>query len=173
MLNLGYDAGPLAVGGTFYGGRADQRRWPGVKATVTLAELHAQLAWRGVTARLLGVVGVLGDAAQVNQQLGLPADGGLGSRAQGGYAEVAYDVLSRLAPGGEAALSPFVRLERYDLNARVPEGYARDPGARAGVITAGLTYKPIPTVVVKGDWQRRSSGEARTDQLNVGAGFVF
>ncbi|MBI5200862.1 MAG: hypothetical protein HY925_04675, partial [Elusimicrobia bacterium] len=40
--------------------------------------------------------------------------------------------------------------------------------------TAGLTYKPIPQVVVKGDYQWLLN-QARTgvNQLNFGLGYVF
>ena len=181
ILNLDYATGPATVGGAVYYGRADQRRIPGVKAEILLGEAHAQVAWRGATARVLGVIGTLGDAAAVNANLvngegdlGLAADEGLGSRVLGGYAELAYDVLSLITPGGESSLAPFARVERYDLNARVPSGYVRNGGVDRTVVTAGLTYKPIPTVVVKTDWQRRDprAGET-TNQLDVGAGFVF
>jgi hypothetical protein len=179
VLNLDYSAGPVTVGGTIYRGRGDQRDRTAagepIRADVTLAEAHGQLAWRGVQARVLGVVGTLGDAAKVNEKLGLPAAEGLGSRVTGGYAEVAYDVLAAVAPGSEAALSPFVRVERYDLNARVPAGATRDPAVDARVATAGLTYKPIATVVVKAEYERTSSAAdtPAVDRVNLGAGFVF
>jgi hypothetical protein len=179
VLNLDYSAGPVTVGGTIYRGRGDQRDRTAtgepIHADVTLAEGHGQLAWHGFQARLLGVVGTLGDAAKVNEKLGLPAGEGLGSRVTGGYAEVAYDVLAALAPGGEASLSPFLRVERYDLNARVPAGAVRDPAVDARVVTAGLTYKPIPTVVVKADYERTSSAAEApaVERVNLGAGFVF
>jgi hypothetical protein len=176
IVNLEYAAGPVTVGGTFYGGRADQRRLPDVKATVTITEAHAQLAWKGATARVLGVVGTLGDAAAVNAFLtsagGVPVN--LGSRVQGGYGEVAYDVLSLVTPGGESSLSPFVRLEGYDLNAKVPSGFTRDPSVDILALTTGLTYRPIPTVVVKADYQRRDPrAGALAEQVNFGAGFAF
>lgn len=183
VLHLSYAAGPVTVGGAVYRGRADQRERTAagerIQADVTLAEAHAQLAWRGLQARLLGVVGTLGDAGKVNAELAargvLPAGESLGSRVAGGYGELAYDLLALLAPGGEASLSPFVRYEKYDLNARVPAGFVRDPALDASVVTAGLTYKPIPTVVVKADWQRHdSSADAPAiDQVNLGAGFAF
>jgi hypothetical protein len=183
VLNLGYAAGPVTVGGSVYRGRADQRERTAagerIQADVTLAEGHAQLAWRGLQARVLGVVGTLGDADKVSTELAargvLAAGGALGSRVTGGYGELAYDLLALLAPGGEAALSPFVRYEKYDLNARVPAGFVRDPALDASVVTAGLTYKPIPTVVVKADWQRHDSAAdaPAVDQLNLGAGFAF
>ena len=183
VLNLSYAAGPVTVGGSLYRGRADQRERTAagepIHADVTLAEAHAQLAWQGFQARLLGVVGTLGDAAQVNAELvargTLQAGESLGSRVTGGYGELAYDLLALLAPGGESSLSPFVRYEKYDLNARVPAGAVRDPALDASVVTAGLTYKPLPTVVVKADWQRRDSAAdtPATEQVNLGAGFAF
>ncbi|ACG73523.1 conserved hypothetical protein [Anaeromyxobacter sp. K] len=178
VLALDYAAGPATVGGSVYRGRADQRErtatGEAIRADVTLAELHAQAAWRGASARVLGVVGRLGDAAQVSEQLGLAGEEVLGSGVKGGYAEVAYDVMTQVAPGGAASLSPFVRVERYDLHDRVPAGGVRNPGLDRTAVTAGLTFKPIPTVVLKADWQRRDpkAGSA-TDQVNVGAGFVF
>jgi hypothetical protein len=183
VLNLSYSSGPVTVGGTLYRGRADQRELTAagepIRADVMLAEAHAQLAWRGFQARVLGVIGTLGDADKVDAELvarGVLAAGeSLGSRVTGGYGEIAFDVLSLLAPGGESTLSPFVRVEKYDLNARVPAGAVRDPALDASVVTAGLTYKPIPTVVVKADYQRRDSAAdaPATDQVNFGAGFVF
>ncbi|ABC81340.1 conserved hypothetical protein [Anaeromyxobacter dehalogenans 2CP-C] len=178
VLALEYAAGPATVGGSVYRGRADQRERTAtggpIRADVTLAELHAQAAWRGASARVLGVVGRLGDAAKVSEQLGLSGDEVLGSGVKGGYAEVAYDVLTLAAPGGAASLSPFVRVERYDLHDRVPAGGVRNPGLDRTAVTAGLTFKPIPTVVLKADWQRRDpKAGAATDQVNVGAGFVF
>jgi hypothetical protein len=175
VLGLEYALGPASVGGAFYRGRADQRRVAGIRADVTLAELHAQAAWRGITARVLGVIGTLGDAAAVNAEFAFDdPDEALGSRAVGGYAEVGYDVLSRVSPGGAASLTPFVRVERYDLNARMPAGYEANPAFDVTALTAGLTYKPIPTVVAKADWQRRDSDAGDgVDQVNVGAGFVF
>jgi hypothetical protein len=174
VLSLEYGAGPATIGGAVYRGRADQRQEPGLRADVTLAELHAGLSWRGLTGRVLAVVGTLSDAAQVSAAIGLAAGETLGSRVQGGYAEVGYDVLGLLAPGGDAALTPFVRWERYDLNARVPEGYARDPALDLDVVTTGLTFKPIPTVVVKGDWQwREDRASTSRSQVNLGVGYVF
>jgi hypothetical protein len=174
VVSLEYAAGPAAVGAGLYRGRADQRRIPGVRADVTLAETHAQVTWRGATARAIAVAGALGDAAGVNAALGLPTDAGLGSRVWGGYGELAYDLLSALAPGSESSVSPFVRYERYDLNAKVPAGYTRDAAVDRSVVTAGLTYKPIPTVVAKADYQHRDSrANDAASQVNFGVGFVF
>ncbi|MCM2334964.1 MAG: hypothetical protein NDI82_13605 [Anaeromyxobacteraceae bacterium] len=169
VLALAGELGPVTVGGSVYRGRAGQGT-PGVDADVTLAEVHARAAWRGLEAKALYAVGALSDADAV-------APGQvIGSRVRGGYLEVAYDVLGWLSPGSDAALLPFLRWEAMDLNAEVPEGLTPDPRAAATVLTAGLTLRPLPTVAVKADWQRRETdapAAGPVDQLNLGVGFAF
>ncbi len=169
VVALSADLGPATVGGSYYRGRAGQGD-PGVEAEVTLAELHARAAWRGLEAKAIYALGTLSDAALVE-----PGQV-LGSRVRGGYLEVAYDVLALLAPGGDGALLPFVRYEAMDLNDEVPAGQVADPALDTTTLTAGLTWRPLPTVVLKADWQQRGSaaaGKATAEQLNLGVGFAF
>ncbi|MBK9517279.1 MAG: hypothetical protein IPO09_07985 [Anaeromyxobacter sp.] len=169
VLALAADLGPVTLGGSVYRGRAGQGD-AGVAADVTLAEVHARAAWRGLEAKALYAVGTLSDAALVE-----PGEV-LGSRVQGGSLELAYDVLALLAPGGEGALLPFVRYEAMDLHAAVPAGQVRDPALDTTVLTAGLTWRPLPTVALKADWQRRDSGApgaAAGEQVDLGVGFAF
>lgn len=169
VLALAGELGPVSLGGSIYRGRAGQGD-PGVDADVTLGEVHARAAWRGLEARAIYAIGTLSDAALVE-----PGQV-LGARVRGGYVEVACDVLTWLAPGGEGALLPFVRYEAMDLNDQVPDGQARDPARDTTVITAGLTWRPLPTVALKADWQRRDSqapAATAVEQLNLGVGFAF
>jgi hypothetical protein len=176
VLALHYAAGPVSVGGSVYRGRAGQgtRAASGeaIRADVTIAEAHATLAWRGLAAKALLAAGSLSDTALLQQEL--PGNPVLGSKVRGGYLEVAYDVLSLVSPGSEASVSPFVRYEAYDLNASVAGGFSRDPAVDRTTVTAGLTWKPLTTVALKLDWQRKdSAGGAAADQVNLGAGFAF
>ena len=92
----------------------------------------------------------------------------------GGYLEAAYDVMPLLLPDTGQSLSPFVRYELLDLQARVPAGATRDPALDQTFWTAGLTYKPIPNVVVKADYQRMDSdADAIQEQMNLGVGYMF
>jgi hypothetical protein len=142
-----------------------------IRADVTLAEAHAQLAWRGLQLRGLYAMGWLDDAARLSA---LQADGVvLGSRTRGGYLEAAYDVLGLALPDSGQSLSPFVRYEVLDLHDEVPSGLARDPALDQTLWTAGLTYKPIPTVVVKADYQRTAEADSTAEQVNFGVGYVF
>jgi hypothetical protein len=170
VLALSADLGPATLGGSVYRGRAGQGE-PGVRADVTLAEVHGRLAWRGLGVKAIYAVGTLSDAAA------LPVRAGevLGSRVRGGYLEASYDVLRLFDAGHEAAVEPFLRYQAYDLNDRVPGGQTASPAAEVTTWTAGVTFKPIPTVAFKADWQRRETGApgSAADQVNLGAGFVF
>ena len=175
VLNLVYERGPALVGGTVYHGRAGQGRTAPngtpISADVTLVEAHAAFNWRGLQARALFTEGWLGDADLVSASLGLSGLDVLGSRVWGTYGEVAYDVLSPM--GSEMSLSPFVRYELLDLHADVPQGGVRNPALRYDLLTTGLTFKPIPTVVVKADFQWKHGDGGVTRALDLGAGFVF
>jgi hypothetical protein len=178
VLNLSYEYGPAVVGGTVYHGRAGQGRsapsGARITAEVTMLEAHAGVAWRGLQARGLVVHGRLSQANLVSEALGLTGNAVIGSQVLGAYGELAYDVLAR--GGHEASLSPFVRYEYVDLHREVPAGGTRNPALRYDLVTTGLTFKPIPTVVLKADFQWKHTDAAAgavTRAVNVGAGFVF
>lgn len=177
---LSYETGPLNVGGSVYRGRAGQAQTVsgtdrrGIDADVTIVEAHAALAWRGAHLRALAVQGQITDADLINAKYSLTGVNGIGSRVRGAYADVGYDVLSLLR--SDHSLVPFVRYELLKLHDQVPAGYAKDPRQDVDVVTTGVTYKPIPTVALKGDWQwRRTAADANAvaHALNVGAAFVF
>jgi hypothetical protein len=98
--------------------------------------------------------------------------GAVPERIQGGYIEVAYDVFHELHLQHE--LLPFVRLETYDTQAKVPSGYRRDPALDVDVLTMGLTYRPIPQLAFKNDVQLRDRRYGLDElQVNFGFGYMF
>jgi hypothetical protein len=179
VLNLATDLGPVTVGGTIYAGRAGQGNEvvPGeeVEASVFLGEAHGRLLWKGVEARAIYAVGTLDDADLVSQAAGITDPSRvIGSRVQGWYGEVAYDLFHHLWPDGGQALSPFVRYESFDLHDEVPAGGVRNPAYDAEVWTAGLGYKPVPNVILKADWSRREAASgAAGETVNLGLGLVY
>jgi len=179
VASLSFERGPVSAAGGVYHGRAGQgaRDADGfIDAEVTLAEAHVQLAWRGFQFRGIVAQGWLGDTARISAFQGGATPVVPGKRTRGAYAEVAYDLLATLAPESGHALSPFVRWEDTDLHHAVADGFTRNPAYDYTLLTAGLTYKPLPTVVAKADYQRKetaATSRARTEQVNVGIGFVF
>jgi hypothetical protein len=167
----------LLVGASFFSGNSGQGRLTPSGAsfagTTTLFDVHADWKWRGLWLRGLYVHTTISDGAAINEANGFEGDASVGSRQWGWYLQGGFDVLS-LRSGSRAALTPFVRFERFDTQAAVPAGYARNPENDVTILTLGAVYKPIDPIALKFDWQRRTNG-ARTgvDQWNVGIGYLF
>jgi hypothetical protein len=80
----------------------------------------------------------------------------------------------RFLGGTEQQLLPFVRLEVYDNQAGLPQGFSRDRALKVVETTVGLSYRPIRQVVFKTDVQLRDRD--RGDDillLNFGLGTMF
>jgi len=165
------------LGVSFFSGDSDQGRTtpPGesFSGRTTLFDVHADWKWRGLWLRGLYVRTTVADAAAINEANGLKGDESVGRRQWGWYLQAGFDVLT-LKAGVRASLTPFVRYERYDTQARVPEGFERNPENDVKVLSMGAVFKPIEPIAVKIDWQQRKNA-ARTgvDQWNVGLGYLF
>jgi hypothetical protein len=94
------------------------------------------------------------------------------TRMRGAYVEGAYDVLHPL--GSKHQLLPFARLEYYNTQSAVPDGYQEDPTYSVREYTFGLTYRPIRQIVFKADYQLRNRRLGLDEtQLNFGMGFMY
>jgi len=165
----------LQVGGSvFWGNTGQDQLFAGKKidANLTLFEFHGQYQYRGLQLRALFAQGHIGDADVLSAALG--ANGAISSRIVGGYAEVGYDILPVLFPGTDMSLSPFIRFERLDTQADVPAGFTPDRSRDIRVINAGLSFKPIPNVVIKTDYRNLGAAAGQiADEFNIGFGFIF
>ena len=165
------------LGASFFSGKSGQGRLTpagrSFSGDTTLFDVHADWKWRGFWMRGLYVRTTISDAAAINEANTLEGDESVGSRQWGWYAQAGFDLLS-LKPGSKASLTPFLRYERFDTQASVPAGYARNPENDATVLTLGAVFKPIDPIAIKVDWQRRTNA-ARTgvNQWNVGLGYLF
>lgn len=169
------DAGANAAEGTFLrdrtpvelsvpvlGWSADARfRRSGIEARAVFAEWHIPEA------------GALMVSYNSDRQLNFPdASSPVPTLIRGGYIEGAVDVLRPFDVGQE--LLPFARIEAYDTQADLPEGYEENPSFSVREYTFGLSYRPIQQIVVKADYQLRNRklGFDQT-QLNFGIGFMY
>lgn len=159
----------LLLGGSLFTGGAAQGNPALADAGVTLWDGHAEWKARGLHLRGVYARSTLDDA----QAVGLVTGETVGSRAQGWYAEAAFNVLSG-ARRADQELSPFVRYEAFDTQAEVPAGAVRDPANDRTVRTYGVHYRPIPEVAIKVDYQdfgnRAGTG---VDQFNFALGYLF
>ncbi len=163
----------LLVGGSFFWGETGQDQTFADRkpdANFFLYDVHAQFQYRGLHLRGLFTQGHIGDARALSEELGEP----ISRRIWGAYGEAAYDLLPLFLPGTRQSLSPFVRVEWIDTQADVPSGLRADRSKRLQINTVGLSYKPIPTVVLKLDYREINPDEGvAADELNVGLGFAF
>ncbi len=167
-----YTAVPgLLAGVSAYVGEAGQGE--GAAVGTQIIEGHVEWKRNGFELRALGVQADLDDVAKLNVELGLSGNRSVGERLVGGYLQAAYDLFT-LFPQGEQALLPFARFESFDTQDRVPVGFAKSPANDLDVLTLGLSYKPIPQMVFKLDYQDYDNGAGTgIDQLNVAFGYVF
>jgi hypothetical protein len=94
----------------------------------------------------------------------------VGSNLFGAYGEFGYNLLYHVDT--EMALVPFVRVDYFDTTFRESDPAFNLPAFL--VPTIGLTYRPIPLVVFKFDYQYElpSTGLA-INRWNVGVGYMF
>jgi len=148
---------------------------------LTLWDAHADWKWKGLELRGLYARALVSDAGAVNAAH-LDEDGAsapllgtasVGERLSGWYGQIAYDVLAPLE-GTQQQLLPFVRYERLDTQRRVPPGFASADATERAIVTGGLTYKPIPNVAVKVDYQNfRNEADTGVNQFNLAVGYLF
>lgn len=167
---LDYEGAPgFLIGGSLYRGDSGQDRDLGDVGT-TIYELHAEWSHRGLRLRALAAQAELDDVAQLNAARGLVGDDSVGERLRGAYVEAGYDVLQVLAPGSRSTLTPFVRVETLDTQHAVPAGFASKSSTDNDIVTFGVSYQPIDSIVVKLDYEDWDNG---TDRWNLLLGYVF
>ena len=159
------------LGASFYRGNSNQL--PGA-APITTSVFDAHAEYRAMGWQLRGLY-----ARTTNSAAGVGALGAadparaVGTRQWGGYLEAGYDVLG-LAGATTQSLVPFVRWERMNLQAQVVPGVAADGAGDVSVLTAGLSWKPIPQVAIKADYSRvRNAALTGRGQFDLGLGYEF
>jgi hypothetical protein len=172
----GFAPGLLIGGSAYLGNSGQDQTFNGQKADVftQLYEGHVQWRYRGIELRALGAWGHIDDAELVSAENCTVISANctvIGEAFYGWYAEAAYDVMPLLWTGTTQYLAPFFRYEQLDT---VAEAAADDPSRDREIFQGGLSYKPIPNVVIKADY-RNFEAEAgdRADEFNLGLGFIF
>lgn len=165
----------LLLGGSYYTGESGQGavvNGQELDARVTLWETRGEWAARGAEIRALYARGTVSDAALINQGQGVTGNDSVGEVLWGSYVQGAFNVLSLTQTS--AYLAPFVRYERYNTQARVPAGYTSNPANDRTELIYGLTYRPIPAVALKGEFQNNNNRAGTgVDQWNLAVGYAF
>jgi hypothetical protein len=143
-----------------------------ISAGTEIIEGHLDWRWRGLEARALWVQVEVDEADLLNDALGLSGSSSVGERMRGHYLQAGFDLLAR--GDTQQALIPFVRLEQVDTQRRVPAGFSSNPASDVEVATYGVSYKPIPNVVLKLDFQDFDNAAGTgVDRWNLAVGWLF
>ena len=181
-----YPIESLLLSGSVYLGKSGQNQDESdalgsfnIPDTPTLLwELHGQYKDHGLTLRTLFTMAHLDETGSLSRALQRAGEIGpteaVGGEMLGWYAEIAYDVLPLLWPDTEMSLEPFYRYEYLDTQRDVSEGLTTDQTEEWQLHTAGVSFKPIPNVVIKADYRNRDRrGGELSDEFNLGMGLVF
>ncbi|MDX1577312.1 MAG: hypothetical protein R3266_02465 [Gemmatimonadota bacterium] len=166
------------LGGSVYVGESAQNARSAldpdrrVGGLTTIFEGHAQLRRAGFDVRGLYAAAHLDDVEELNAIRGFTGDATIGERLAGGYVQLGYDLLHRTASDHE--IVPYIRYERLDTQASVPDGFTADPAQERQVVSVGAAWRPLLGMIVKADYQFRSNeAGTATDQFNIALGYAF
>ena len=173
-LDFTPDAVPgLLVGGSLYGGKADQNQAP--NTTVWVFETHAQYRTGPFHARALFAYNSVSDPGRLSNFLGLGADEGIAGEMLGGYLEASYDLWPLLfGEDTQRALEPFARVEYVDTQRDLGSSFVADRNLAYWVYSTGLSYFPHPNVVLKAEYRKEDARSGvRPDEVALGIGFAY
>jgi len=159
--------GGLTLGASGYTGDSWQIEQPfqmHIHARTSLGDAHVKWQWRGLDVRGLAVTGNVRDGDQIANAFVAPHE--VPEQFSGAYAEVAYDLASRIRPG-DWTLTPYARLETFDTDRQ------RAPAA-SHVLLACIAVGPHPNVVLKLDRERRTGADGgELGRWNAAIGWLF
>ncbi len=159
----------LTVGASVFTGNTgqDNPALNGADARLALWDVHARYQADKFDLRALYAQGHLSDAAKINDAFGHEA----ANRFYGWYMEAAYHVWKN----GEQDFAPFVRYEKWDTQADIPNNIVRNEASENDVWTVGANYWPHPQVVLKADYQKfdKPDGDKGDKRFNLGLGYMF
>ncbi len=165
-----------SIGGSIYSGNSGQGQFVengktyGIRTTI--GEVHGQLQARGFDLAALYALSSISDVAILNRIRGISGMDSPGELLQGGYLQVSYNILSQKSDS--MRLSPYYRFEKLNSQASIPEGFIKDPARDRSYHTAGIEFRPIPNIAIKGDYQWfRNEALTGFNQFNVNMGYSF
>lgn len=121
---------------------------------VILGEANVIYAKNGLSFRAMGTIVNIKNASDINRAYANNTPESM----YGAYAEAGYDLLYQKFHNSRA-LIVFGRYEYVNLNGKIPANGIPNPANDKKYIVAGLTYKPIRGISIKGDYTRLMTGD--------------
>jgi hypothetical protein len=173
------------VGGAVFSGNSTQGNaafkadntqpdFSGINARVTLWDVHGRWQPGRFDLQAIYARGRIDEADRIDQTLAAYNQATGSTQAYvpdsfyGWYLQGAYHLWQR----EEMSLSPFARYEYYNTQASMPTGFLADPANASHVLTAGLTFRLHPQVVLKADYQKYVE-HRDNNRVDLGLGYMF
>jgi len=121
---------------------------------VTLGEANISYSRNGIAIKTIGTFVHVQNASDINRAYANNSP----ETMYGAYGELGYDLFYH-KQNSDRALIVFGRYEYINMNAKIPANGISNEANRKNYIVAGLTYKPIRGISIKGDYTRLITGE--------------
>jgi hypothetical protein len=125
-------------------------------APIYLGEADIQYALGGFTAKVLGSYIAFPSAADINRAYANNTPSGM----YGMYGEIGYNFFQGIKSKAfvNKQLIGFVRYEKLDLNAKIPENGIYDGTLKQSHLLAGFNFMPIQNICIKADVRISNTG---------------
>lgn len=145
-----------------------------IAAATTIIEGHVFGNYEGIEFSAMYAMNSVSDTKLLNKNLSNQV---IGSKQNGIYVTLGYDVMRLISKGSEHQLTPFFHWEQFNTQAEVEEGFTADKANDRSTIAFGLAYRPISNVIIKADYRNNSNtvdaGSTATDVVNLVLGYMF
>lgn len=167
----------LRIGTSVFGGFVGQGTDAIDSAFLTMVEADAKYSFAGIDLEGIVAFSSLSNADDVNNFI-LSVDptfsNFVGSQMLGWYVEGAYHLFHHVLPDTKHDLIAFGRFEKFNTQQSMPTGFAANTANDRSAVVVGLTYKPIPQVAIKVDYNFNwNEANAGVDTYNLGVGFYY
>lgn len=173
----------IKIGASFYTGNSGQGLTYNDSATAvvngeitaptTIIEGHVNGSIDGFEFAALYAMGSIGEADLLSKATSQT----IGSKNNGMYVTLGYDVLRHIVKNTEQQLLPFIHWEKYNTQAEVADGFTANKANDRSILAFGLAYRPSTNVIVKMDIRNNKneveSGSTALDQINLVLGYMF
>jgi len=144
-----------------------------IDVSTTIIEGHIFGNYEGIEFAALYATTSIGDADKLSTTLGKT----IGSKQDGMYITLGYDIMRLISKGSEHQLTPFIHWEKYNTHAEVASGFTANPAFDRSTLAFGLAYRPISNVIIKFDYRDNKNeveaGSTATDEINFVLGYMF
>ena len=165
----------LQTGFSFHTGNTTQNLISeGGRTTMLEADLKYRYRWFDMNASIAHIS--ISDAAALNNFAIAQGtnSGNIASGIFGWNIQAGVHLPQLLGWSTTHDLIPHLMYEFIDTQNEMPAGFASDLAFEKEILTAGVSYMPIPEVALKFDYQHTSTGlDTTTDQINMGIAFMY